>query len=155
MKCDNKYDLTGCLIFSEVHGILLYYFSILHLPANEMFTVITTILCTYIGTHEVQECLEGQGEAELHQHQTNCKKNPGHEEFVPVNKFSLEHFPPGYHDNDLYDFIKIVADLTVRIAVNITSLDRPELIPGTKDPYPCYNIRSKQESNEDRDREEV
>ncbi|XP_059142927.1 uncharacterized protein LOC131930452 [Physella acuta] len=95
----------------------------------------------FTGTHEVQECLEGQGEVDLHTHLANCEKNPGHKNFVPVNKLSLEHFPSGYHDNDLYDLTNVLAELTVRIAVKLTSPDRPEFVPGTKDPYPCYNTR--------------
>ncbi|XP_059149788.1 uncharacterized protein LOC131936739 [Physella acuta] len=97
----------------------------------------------FSGTHEVQECLEGQGEACLHTHMANCKKNPGHKHFIPVKQLGLEHFPSGYHDNDLYDFIKFVAHITVRIAVKYISPDRPEFTPGTKDPYPCYNTRGK------------
>ncbi|XP_059153042.1 uncharacterized protein LOC131938836 isoform X2 [Physella acuta] len=69
------------------------------------------------------------------------KKNPGHKNFVPVNQLSLKHFPSGYHDNDVYDLTKAMADITVRIAVKLTSPDRPEFVPGTKDPYPCYNTR--------------
>ncbi|XP_059149794.1 uncharacterized protein LOC131936745 [Physella acuta] len=95
----------------------------------------------FTGTHEVQECLEGQGEVDLHTHLANCEKNPGHKNFVPLKQLSVEHFPSGYHDNDLYDTTKALADLTVRIAVKLTSPDRPEFVPGTKDPYPCYNTR--------------
>ncbi|XP_059149775.1 uncharacterized protein LOC131936723 isoform X2 [Physella acuta] len=68
------------------------------------------------------------------------KKNPGHKNFVPVNQLSLEHFL-GYRDNDVYDLTKVLADQTVRIAVKLTSPDRPEFVPGTKEPYPCYNTR--------------
>ncbi|XP_059149772.1 uncharacterized protein LOC131936722 [Physella acuta] len=93
------------------------------------------------GTHEVQECLEGQDEVDLHTHLANCEKNPGHKNFVPVNQLSLEHFPSGFPGNDVYDVTKALADLTVRIAVKLTSPDRPEFVPGTKDPYPCYNTR--------------
>ncbi|XP_059149796.1 uncharacterized protein LOC131936747 [Physella acuta] len=95
----------------------------------------------FTGTHEVQECLEGQGEVDLHTHLAKCEKNPGHKKFVPVNQLSVEHFPSGYHDNDVYDLTKAMADLTVRIAVKLTSPDRPEFVRGTKDPYPCYNTR--------------
>ncbi|XP_059151279.1 uncharacterized protein LOC131937693 isoform X2 [Physella acuta] len=99
-------------------------------------------ISTYFrGTHEVHECLEGQGEIDLHTHLANCKKNPGHKNFVPVNQLSLAHFPSGYHDNDVLNFTKALADITVRIAVKFTSPDRPEFVPGTKDPYPCYNTR--------------
>ncbi|XP_059161191.1 uncharacterized protein LOC131944530 [Physella acuta] len=95
----------------------------------------------FTGTHEVQECLEGQVEVDLHTHLANCKKNPGHKNFVPVNQLSVEHFPSGYHDNDVYDITKAIADKTVRIAVKLTSLKRPEFVRGTKNPYPCYNTR--------------
>ncbi|XP_059164509.1 uncharacterized protein LOC131947337 [Physella acuta] len=95
----------------------------------------------FTGTHEVQECLEGQGEVDLHTHLASCEKNPGHNNFVPVNQLSLEHFPPGYHDNDVYDLTKVLADVMVRIAVKFTSPDRPEFVEGAEDPYPCYNTR--------------
>ncbi|XP_059139997.1 uncharacterized protein LOC131928097 [Physella acuta] len=97
----------------------------------------------FTGTHEVQECIEGQGEVDLHTHLANCKKNPGHKNFVPVNELTIEHFPPSFHDDLLLGLTKVVADLTVRIAVQFTSLGRPEFLPGTSDPYPCYNNRGK------------
>ncbi|XP_059156653.1 uncharacterized protein LOC131941426 [Physella acuta] len=93
----------------------------------------------FTGTHEVQECLEGQGEADLEFYKKNCKKS--HVGYVAADQFTADHFPPGYHDNDLYDLTKALADLTVRIAVKFTSPDRPEFVQGTKDPYPCYNTR--------------
>ncbi|XP_059160580.1 uncharacterized protein LOC131944089 [Physella acuta] len=96
----------------------------------------------FSGTHEVQECLEGQSELDLHKHLANCEKNPGHKNFIPVNQLNLEHFPPGYHDNDVFNLTKALADLTVRVAVKFTSPDRPEFLPGTKYPYPCYNTRA-------------
>ncbi|XP_059158175.1 uncharacterized protein LOC131942359 [Physella acuta] len=95
------------------------------------------------GTHEVQECLEGQTEADLHTHVTNCKKNPDHTGFIPVKKFRKEHLPPGYQDSDIYDVINAFSYLTVRIAVNFTSTDRPNCVLGTGDPYPFHNTRGK------------
>ncbi|XP_059156694.1 uncharacterized protein LOC131941448 [Physella acuta] len=91
------------------------------------------------GTHEVQTCLEGQGEIGLAGYQNQCNKS--HKGFVPVNNLTVQHFPPGYQDKELYDFTKAVADLTVRIVLKYTSPDRPEFVPGTKDPYPFYNTR--------------
>ncbi|XP_059160779.1 uncharacterized protein LOC131944256 [Physella acuta] len=90
----------------------------------------------FTGTHEVQECLEGQGEADLHAHLVNCTKNPGHEGFLPIKCLAF-----GCNGDALYDLTKTLADLTVRVAVKFTSPDRPEFVPGTKDPYPCYNTR--------------
>ncbi|XP_059154452.1 uncharacterized protein LOC131939939 [Physella acuta] len=93
------------------------------------------------GAHEVQECLEGQSVKDLPLYLANCEKNSGHKNFVPVCQLSVEHFPSGYQDKKLYDLTKALADLTVRISVKLTSPDRPEFVPGTKDPYPCYNTR--------------
>ncbi|XP_059149789.1 uncharacterized protein LOC131936740 [Physella acuta] len=99
-------------------------------------------LSTYFtGTHEVQECLEGQGEVDLHTHLANCEKNPGHTKFIPVSKLKLRHFPSRYRKKVMFALTKALADLTVRIAVKLTSPDRPEFVRGTKDPYPCYNTR--------------
>ncbi|XP_059163790.1 uncharacterized protein LOC131946835 [Physella acuta] len=95
----------------------------------------------FTGTHEVQECLEGQAEMDLHTHLANCKKNPGHKKFVPKNQLHVEHFPSGYRERQISNLTKALADLTVRIAVKFTSPDRPEFVPGTKDTYPSYNIR--------------
>ncbi|XP_059156693.1 uncharacterized protein LOC131941447 [Physella acuta] len=91
------------------------------------------------GTHEVQECIEGQCEAHLDLYKKECKKS--HAGFIPVTVLSTEDFPANYRDIDLYNFTKALADLTVRVAVTFTSPDRPEFVPGTTDPYPCYNTR--------------
>ncbi|KAK6975832.1 hypothetical protein BgiMline_022217, partial [Biomphalaria glabrata] len=90
------------------------------------------------GDHETQES-EG-GEADLHKYLVGCKKNPGHSQFIPVNTFTLEHLPKEYQDTDLYEFIKVVADLTVRVDVKMTSSDRPIFWPKTTRSYPFYNI---------------
>ncbi|KAK6975286.1 hypothetical protein BgiMline_021636 [Biomphalaria glabrata] len=89
-----------------------------------------------IGDHETQES-EG-GEVNLHKHRDDCKKNPGHMQFIPVDTFTLNDLPKEYQDNDLYEFLKVIADLTVRINVEITSPDRPEFWPETTQPYPFY-----------------
>ncbi|XP_059160277.1 uncharacterized protein LOC131943927 [Physella acuta] len=93
------------------------------------------------GTHEVQECLEGQGEAHLKTYNAKCTKNPGHTRFIPVKTLTLQHFPSGYQDNDLFDLIKAMSDVTVRIYAKFTSFDRPEFITGTTDRYPFYASR--------------
>ncbi|XP_059158127.1 uncharacterized protein LOC131942332 [Physella acuta] len=99
----------------------------------------------FLGTHEVQECIEGQTEADLHTHVANCKKNPGHTGFIPVKKFRKEHLPPGYQDSDIYDVINAFRCLTVQISVKFTSLNRPEFEFDTEKPYPCYKYRGKKE----------
>ncbi|KAK6964600.1 hypothetical protein BgiMline_031839 [Biomphalaria glabrata] len=91
-----------------------------------------------IGDHEIQES-EG-GEADLHKHLVGCEKNPGHRQFIPVDTFSLKHLPEGLQDNDLYEYIKGIADLTVRVDVRKISPDRPKFWPKTFQPYPFYNM---------------
>uniref|UniRef100_A0A2C9LEF2 Uncharacterized protein n=1 Tax=Biomphalaria glabrata TaxID=6526 RepID=A0A2C9LEF2_BIOGL len=91
------------------------------------------------GEHETQ--MSEGGEAELHKCLVLCKKNPGHTQFVPVESFSIEHLPRSHRDEHLYEVIKYVADLTVRIDVKMTSPGRPEFWPDTKVPYPFYQVR--------------
>ncbi|KAI8761544.1 hypothetical protein BgiBS90_030576 [Biomphalaria glabrata] len=91
-----------------------------------------------IGDHETQES-EG-GEADLHKYLVGCKKNPGHSQFIPVETFTLKHLPEGLQDNDLYEYIKVIADLTVRVDVTKSSPHRPEFWPETTEPYPFYNM---------------
>ncbi|XP_055866342.1 uncharacterized protein LOC129922820 isoform X2 [Biomphalaria glabrata] len=91
-----------------------------------------------IGDHETQES-EG-GEADLHQYLVGCKKNPGHSQFIPVDTFTLKHLPEGYQDSDLYELIKLTADLTVRVSVKMTSPHRPKFWPETTQPYPFSNM---------------
>ncbi|XP_059160165.1 uncharacterized protein LOC131943878 [Physella acuta] len=91
----------------------------------------------FTGTHEVLSCPEGQYESHLDRHKNSCKKS--HAEYVSINQLTIDHFPSGY--NDVYQLTKALADLTVRIAVKFTSLERPELVPGTEDPYPCSDTK--------------
>ncbi|XP_059160721.1 uncharacterized protein LOC131944205 [Physella acuta] len=96
---------------------------------------------TFAGTHEVQECLAGESEASLAVYRSSCEKKPGHEGFIPVKSFTLDHLPAKHRDEDLYKLTRAIADLTVRVAVEYTSLARPELDPLTKVPYPSHNTR--------------
>ncbi|XP_055895046.1 uncharacterized protein LOC106074386 isoform X1 [Biomphalaria glabrata] len=93
------------------------------------------------GDHETQE--SGGGEADLHKYLIGCKKNPGHKQFIPVDKFSLKHLPEGYQDNDLYELIKVIADLTVRVDVKMISPQRPKFWPHTNQLYPFYNMNTR------------
>ncbi|XP_055895041.1 uncharacterized protein LOC129927795 isoform X2 [Biomphalaria glabrata] len=94
------------------------------------------------GDHETQES-EG-GEADLQRHRGDCKKNPGHREFIPVHTFKLKHLPEDHQDNDLYELIKSTADLTVRVGVTMVSPHRPKFWPGTTQPYPFYKMSDTQ-----------
>ncbi|XP_055866388.1 uncharacterized protein LOC106077170 [Biomphalaria glabrata] len=91
-----------------------------------------------IGDHETQES-EG-GEADLHKYLVGCKKNPGHSQFIPVDTFTLKHLPKGLQVKDLYEHIKVTADLTVRVSVTMSSPDRPKFWPKTTRPYPFSNM---------------
>ncbi|CAG5131506.1 unnamed protein product [Candidula unifasciata] len=86
------------------------------------------------GYHET-ECSFG-GEADLQRLLVDCDKNPGHENFIPVNEFSLKHLPDGYKDEDIVNYIRAQADLTVKITSKFTSMHRPE-------GYSFHNFRGK------------
>ncbi|XP_059156651.1 uncharacterized protein LOC131941424 [Physella acuta] len=92
----------------------------------------------FTGTHEVQECLETEGEANWDRYKKHCKKP--HNEFIPVKQLTIQHFPPGYSE-DICDFTKALADLVVRVSVTFASSKRPEFFPGGEMKYPCYSTR--------------
>ncbi|XP_055866344.1 uncharacterized protein LOC129922821 isoform X1 [Biomphalaria glabrata] len=94
-----------------------------------------------IGDHEFQKS-EG-GEADLHKHRRDCKKNPGHSQFIPVDTFALKDLPDDLQDDDLYELIKVTADLTVQINVRKISPHRPEHWPKTSQPYPYFKMSEK------------
>ena len=54
----------------------------------------------------------------------NCQKNVGHEDFISVRDFTGANLPVSVSDEDLR-MIRFAADLTVRLRVNWTSLERP------------------------------
>ncbi|XP_059160901.1 uncharacterized protein LOC131944360 [Physella acuta] len=92
------------------------------------------------GNHEAEMCYGG--EAEIHNHVTSCKKNPGHKGFIPVKHFNNKCLPSRYHDDDLMsETIEALAAITVQVKTKFTSLKRPELYPGTQVPYSCFNDR--------------
>ncbi|XP_059146803.1 uncharacterized protein LOC131934715 [Physella acuta] len=92
------------------------------------------------GNHEAEMCYGG--EADLHKHVTDCKKNPGHKGFIPLKDFNASCLPSRYHDDDLMsETIKTLGALTVQVKTKFTSRERPEFYPGTQVPYPFYNDR--------------
>lgn len=86
------------------------------------------------GTHEAE--VSFGDEADLHKHKTNCTKNPGHKNFIPISDFRLSHLPYLYRTTKVYDLVKSLSQLTVRIAVDFTSQERIDFYPDTTDPYP-------------------
>ncbi|XP_059162143.1 uncharacterized protein LOC131945149 isoform X3 [Physella acuta] len=91
------------------------------------------------GHHECENC--PRGEADLHKHSTDCKKNPGHVNFIPVNDFNFGHLPPRYRDVIMLKAVKALSALTVLINVKYTSLERPKSVPCFSGQYPFYNTR--------------
>ncbi|XP_055896907.1 uncharacterized protein LOC106076698 isoform X2 [Biomphalaria glabrata] len=91
--------------------------------------------------NETQMC--SQGEANLHKHLNGCTKNPGHTYFRPIDKFTIKDLPQNHRDNDLFNFVKAAADLTVRVDVPMISPYRPEHWPNTKIPYPFFKDKGK------------
>ena len=54
----------------------------------------------------------------------NCQKNPGHEDFIPVHEFTLDHLPRSLSHKE-YEMLRTATDLTVRIRINYTTEARP------------------------------
>lgn len=79
------------------------------------------------------------GEADLHQHLKDCKKNPGHVKFIPVDRFDVHDLPLEYRDIELVEFVKVMSDLTVRVSVKYGSDRRPKTWPDCDIPYPHYS----------------
>uniref|UniRef100_A0A2C9KQY0 Uncharacterized protein n=1 Tax=Biomphalaria glabrata TaxID=6526 RepID=A0A2C9KQY0_BIOGL len=88
------------------------------------------------GKHE-NEVAESE-EADLQKHIVNCKKNPGHTNFIPYELFAIDHIPESHRDSDMFELIKVVADLTVLVTVKTISKNRPEFWPGSTMKYPFY-----------------
>ncbi|XP_013076110.2 uncharacterized protein LOC106062397 isoform X1 [Biomphalaria glabrata] len=91
--------------------------------------------------HETQ--LSEGGEADLHKYFAVCAKNPGHVGFIPAKELKMQHLPEQHQDPDLYELIRAVADLTVRVDVQMVSPHRPEFWPNTQSSYPFYNLKEK------------
>ncbi|XP_055867391.1 uncharacterized protein LOC106071606 [Biomphalaria glabrata] len=78
------------------------------------------------GKHEI-EVLDKDYESAISW--KTCTKNPGHFDFIPTAKFSQENLPEKFRDEDIYQFIKSWALLTVRLVTTFVSRDRTEKSP--------------------------
>ncbi|XP_055884235.1 uncharacterized protein LOC106073196 isoform X2 [Biomphalaria glabrata] len=96
-----------------------------------------------IGQHEHQ--ITKNGETDLLMCKALCKKNPGHVNFIEIDKFGIDDLPEGYRDIEIVEYIKAVAGLTVKISVTKTSPHRPKFWPDTQIPYPLYDVRGQSE----------
>ncbi|XP_055893498.1 uncharacterized protein LOC106074390 isoform X2 [Biomphalaria glabrata] len=71
------------------------------------------------------------------------RKMQGHKRFIPADKFTLKHLPERYQDKDLYEYIKIISNQTVRVSVTMTTPHRPDVWPKTTQPYPFHNMSNR------------
>ncbi|KAK0065574.1 hypothetical protein Bpfe_005007 [Biomphalaria pfeifferi] len=44
-----------------------------------------------------------------------CQRSPNHSKFIPFEMFRIAHLPENHRDYDLYELLKVVADLTVKV----------------------------------------
>ncbi|XP_013086381.2 uncharacterized protein LOC106070937 isoform X1 [Biomphalaria glabrata] len=107
-------------------------------PKDECSTQSDEDGCQILGEHETQVLEDSEADLDLHKHYAGCTKNPGHEQFIPVDKFTIQHLPEDRRDEDLVQLIKNTADLTVRVDVKVTSSCRPQYWPNKTRPYPFH-----------------
>ena len=80
-------------------------------------------LC-HLGHHECEILGRGLEAAESDYAWKKCKKNRGHRGFIPVGDFMANQLPRSLSEEEC-EYLKVAVDLTVRLRVNRTSLDRP------------------------------
>ncbi|BFZ21444.1 hypothetical protein BsWGS_24482 [Bradybaena similaris] len=79
------------------------------------------------GIHELE--ISFGGELDLHKHFHKCQKNPGHPDFIPVNKFQEYHLPKHRRSNKIAEWIRKISNATVKLSVNYVSPNRPSGYP--------------------------
>ena len=55
-----------------------------------------------------------------------CTKNPGHENFIPISEFKMNHLPKSNQQDSVLDCVRNVAQCTGRLRVTYTSWARPD-----------------------------
>ncbi|KAK6964061.1 hypothetical protein BgiMline_031261 [Biomphalaria glabrata] len=85
------------------------------------------------GTHETVNLSDNTSSEE------NCVKP--HDNYRQILKFSMEYLPEEYRENDLYELVKSMAGLTVRISVMYSSKKRMKRWYDTDQLYPGYECR--------------
>uniref|UniRef100_A0A2C9KZ07 Uncharacterized protein n=1 Tax=Biomphalaria glabrata TaxID=6526 RepID=A0A2C9KZ07_BIOGL len=99
--------------------------------------------CPHVkGQHE-QVIGEGD-EIDVQKHLADCEKNPGHSGIKPIYTFDFDHFPKCRRVTNSYNYLKALANLTVKVSVKMTSPHRPQFWPGTNVPYFLYHMRGSQ-----------
>ncbi|KAI8786156.1 hypothetical protein BgiBS90_013514 [Biomphalaria glabrata] len=69
---------------------------------------------------------EGEYETDPKRAWTKCLKNPGHKNFIPFKHFSVTDLPQQYQHQDIFNLIKYLGNLVVKINVAVTSTSRPK-----------------------------
>ena len=104
-----------------------------------MYILFHSLSSSYLtGHHECEVLCGGPEAAESGARWRECKKNPGHEEFISVKDFK-ENYLPRVQSEKQRAKLKTAIDLTVRIRIHWTSPARPDGYPlsggrGTKTP---------------------
>ncbi|KAK0045300.1 hypothetical protein Bpfe_025309 [Biomphalaria pfeifferi] len=83
--------------------------------------------------HETEE-FENDDEDDARKFE-NCSKNPGHDTFITLETFSQDHLPESHRSKVLYDCVKALAQMTVKISVKLVSSERPRYHKSSKYPY--------------------
>uniref|UniRef100_A0A2C9KZR4 Uncharacterized protein n=1 Tax=Biomphalaria glabrata TaxID=6526 RepID=A0A2C9KZR4_BIOGL len=84
-------------------------------------------------THETEE-FENDDEDAARKFE-NCSKNPGHDTFITLETFSQDHLPESHRSKVLYDCVKALAQMTVKISVKLVSSGRPRYHNSREYPY--------------------
>ncbi|KAH9488512.1 hypothetical protein Btru_062208 [Bulinus truncatus] len=61
-------------------------------------------------------------EAQSANEERTCKKNPKHLDFIPVKHFKIEDLPEKYQDLNIFESIRLLADLTVLVKVSMKGI---------------------------------
>ncbi|XP_012934879.1 uncharacterized protein LOC106011077 [Aplysia californica] len=119
-------------------------------PDIEDLTFDPTVIATVVedqGTFEMEVCGSDTPEVDLYKGYWRCQKDPKHDGFIQISKFSKAHLPgPFQDDEDIFRTIEPQAFLTVRLRVYYISTERPKLFPGSSKPYPFANSAGKKVS---------
>uniref|UniRef100_A0A2C9KYZ0 Peptidase S1 domain-containing protein n=1 Tax=Biomphalaria glabrata TaxID=6526 RepID=A0A2C9KYZ0_BIOGL len=92
----------------------------------------------FYGTHEVQVA---EANTNPEESSKRCARGCCSDDMVDVDKFTLEHLPIEYRQDDIFNLAQAIASLTVKLKVTFVSDSRPQFIPKTDSPYPLYDKR--------------
>ncbi|BFZ23538.1 hypothetical protein BsWGS_26577 [Bradybaena similaris] len=79
--------------------------------------------------------------AGLHERRRLCIKNPRHVNFHPIGTLAITSLPEVFQTKEVFNAIKVIADLTVRIRSEYTSMSRPATLPESSRAYAGAELR--------------